>query len=132
MSTTKVKYNTIESVTKYSFRNNKTLCELLALYPGYGEGFKLFKKGKIEDYYVIEKINLKNNRNSTIFAKFHNKGVANNRLVRIRNTVNSQSWNFEPSVTCKTQNGIKYDIQKIESLINNKKNLLQKRQELLI
>ena len=110
MSTTKVKQHTIESVTKYSFRNIKTLCELIALYPGNGIGFKLFKKGKTEDYYIIEKVNIRNNRNSTILAKYHSKGVANNKLTRIRNTVNSQAWNFEPCVTCKTQNGIEYDI----------------------
>ena len=132
MSTSKVKQNTIESVTKYSFRNKKTLCELLGLYPGHGIGFKLFKKGDPEDYYFIEKLNLKNNRNSTIFARFHKKGVALNKLVRIRNTVNSQIWNFEPSVSNKTQNGLEYDIQKLEQLITAKKNLLEKRQNLLI
>jgi hypothetical protein len=122
---------TIQSVTKYVYKNNKNLSEFLTLFPCYGMGFKLFKKNNTNDYYVIDRVFPKNNRNSTIYAVYHKQGVPNKKEQRLNSDLNHNIWNYEPFNIVMTDNKLEYDIKKYEDLIGIKKKMIMKRNKLM-
>jgi len=128
---TPIKRHTIESVSKYISKNYKTLLELITFFPNFGQGFKVFLKRRPQDYYIVDHLNLKNNRHGKVFGLFYRNGEVNNKVTKIRNVLKPGLWAFEP-LDGKTysDNGIEYDIKKTELLIEEKKNLLAQRNKM--
>ena len=129
---TPIKRHTIESVSKYFMKSYKTLIELITIFPNMGRGFKIFLKRRPQDYYIVDEVNLKNNRHGKIFGIFHKDGEENKKITKIRNVLKPGLWAFEPlDGKCHTDNGIEYDIKSTELLIDEKKRLLSQRNKML-
>jgi hypothetical protein len=123
---------TIDGVSKYSFKGVKTLIELMSLFPNYGMGFRIWRKTNKNEYFILDKINIKNNRNAELFGIPHKDGVPSNKIEKIRSTQQDIGWNYEPLTTkCYTDNGVEYDIKRMEELIAIKKKVIEKRNTLL-
>jgi hypothetical protein len=127
-----IKRFTIDSVSKFSYKGVKTLTELMTLFPNFGRGFRLWRKTNKDDYYILDKIIVKNNRNAEFFGILHKNGIPTNKIDKIRSTQQDIGWQFEPLTTkCFTDNGVEYDIKKHEELIAIKKKIIEKRNRLL-
>ena len=94
-------------------------------------GFKLFKKNNVIDYYVIDRVFPKNNRNSTIYATYHKQGVSYKKEQRLNSDLNHNIWNYEPFNIVMTDNKLEYDIKKYEDLIGIKKKMIMKRKKIM-
>ncbi len=129
---TTIKRHTIESVSKYFSKSYKTLIELITIFPNSGQNFKVFLKRRPQDYYIVDHLNLKNNRHGKVFGVFYRNGEGNNKVTKIRNVLKPGVWTFEP-LDGKTysENGVEYDIKTTELLIEEKKNLLAERNKML-
>lgn len=120
---------TIDKVTSFQHRGLKNLPELLSLFPNYGLGFKVFMKGNKENYFLIDKVNIINNRHADFFGlKYSSNLLDANKIEKLRNTLKQGIWNYcvMPG-KCLTDNGIEYDIKKTEELIDKKKIFLENR-----
>lgn len=127
-----IKRFTIEAVTKYSHRNYKSLAELLFLYPNFGKGFKVFQKMKKEDYYLIENTIVLNNRDGKLYGCYLKNGIGNKSPKKLSNNLKEGRWFLEPPAgKIKSDNKIEYDLQKIQALIDEKADLLDKRKRML-
>ena len=127
-----IKRHTIESVSKYFMKSYKTLIELISIFPNFGQGFKIFLKRRTQDYYIVDGVNLKNNRHGKIFGIFHKNGEENKKIAKIRNVLKPGLWTFEPlEGKCYSDNGVEYDINATEVLIEEKKKLLAQRNKIL-
>jgi hypothetical protein len=123
---------TIDSVSRFSYKGVKSLTELMTLFPNFGMGFRLWRKAEKNDYYILDKIVVKNNRNAEFYGIFHKNGVATRKIDKIRSTQQDIGWHFEPLTTkCYTDNGVEYDIKKFEELIAIKKKMMERRNKLL-
>jgi hypothetical protein len=127
-----IKRFTIETVSKYATKGVKNLVEMLSLFPNQGIGFKIFNQVNKTDYYIVDNVNFKDNRHAKIFGIFHKNGIMGKKVEQIKNTLKTNRWKFEPTTEkCYTDNGIEYDIARTEALIEEKKKLLAKRNQLL-
>jgi hypothetical protein len=127
-----IKRFTLDAVSKYSYKGVKTLTELMSLFPNFGMGFRLWRKSNRDEYFILDKISVKNNRNAEFFGILHRNGEATKRVERIRTTQQDLGWNFEPLTTkCYTDNGVEYDIKKYEELIAQKKKIIERRNKIL-
>lgn len=129
---TPIKRHTIESVSKYFMKSYKTLIELISIFPNSGRGFKVFLKRRPQDFYIVDEVNLKNNRHGKVFGIFHKDGEENKKVTKIRNVLKPGLWAFEPlEGKSYSDNGVEYDIKNIELLIDEKKKLLAQRNNML-
>ncbi len=128
-----IKRFTIDGISKYYNKFNKNLIEMLFLFPNFGEGFKIYMKRRVQDYYLIDHVNIKNHRHGKIFGMFYKNGVPVEKdIKKIRKTLQDGRWLFEPPVGIyTTENGLEYDIVKTQKLIEEKKEILNKRHTLL-
>ena len=127
-----IKRHTIESVSKYFMKSYKTLIELISIFPNLGRGFKVFLKRRPIDYYIVDEVNLKNNRHGKIFGIFHNNGETSKKIAKIRNVLKPGLWTFTPSEgKCYSDNGVEYDINATELMIDEKKKMLAQRNKIL-
>lgn len=127
-----IKRFTIESVSKYAFRKHKDLVEILFLYPNFGKGFKIFTKSKIQDYYIIDHANVKNNQHGKVYGMYYRNGIAGKKIIKLSNNLKEGRWIFDPPVgKYRTVNGVEYDLHKIQNLIEIKNDLLDKRTRIL-
>ena len=125
---------TLDKVVNFQHKAIRSLPELLSLYPNYGLGFKVFLRNDAnKTYYYIDKLNLINNKNADFFGiKYTINGVTGNKVEKIKNTDKKGIWNFNVTPgRCVTDNGMEYDIKKIEELMDKKKQFLESREKAL-
>jgi hypothetical protein len=125
-----IKRFTIDKVTKFANSNKKNLAELLSVYPNYGVGFKVFYKDEKNEYYVIDRVIPKSSRNAIMYGILFKNGQMINRVQRIRYHLKENIWNYIPDSTCKTDNGLEYDIKETEELIKAKRQMFEERGKL--
>ena len=119
---------TIDSVCKYQFGSEKTLIEKLFYYPNFGQGFKIFLRIRPYEYYIVNNLVVKNNRHGKVFGIYHEDNKMENKIKKVRRTLQDGRWDIEyPQDKCYSENGVEYDIKKIEDLVSVKKQLLAKR-----
>ena len=122
---------TTDTISKYTKSNEKTLIEKLFYYPNFGVGFKVFMKRRPQDYWMVDNVRVKNNRHGKLFGTFWPNGVLSaQKVTQIRRTLQEGRWEYEiPKGVFHTDNGVKYDIEKIEKLIEEKTAMLAKRNQ---
>ncbi len=119
---------TIESITKYLKTKEKNLIEKIFMFPSFGQGFKVFMRKRPQDYYIVDNVNVKNHRHGKIFGIYYPNGVMGNKITAIRRTLQDGRWGYEfPEGKCYTENGVEYDIKKIEQLRLEKNALISQR-----
>jgi hypothetical protein len=85
-----------------------------------------------QDYWFIDNVVLKNNSHGKVFGIFHKNGVGENKILKIRRTLQEGRWGIEiPTGKSYSENGVEYDIKKTEDLIVQKKELLKQRNEMI-
>jgi hypothetical protein len=116
---------TLESVCKYTKEKEKSLIDQLFFYPNFGKGFKVFLRIRPFEHWIVDNVRVKNNRHGIIFGVNYLNGVENKKVTKIRRTLQEGRWAHDyPEGLCYSDNGIAYDIKKIESLMEEKRKLI--------
>jgi hypothetical protein len=116
---------TLESVCKYQKEKEKTLIENLFFYPNFGKGFKVFLRIRPFEHWIVDNVKVKNNRHGKIFGINYLDGVETKKITKIRRTLQEGRWAHEyPEGLCYSDNGVPYDIKKIENLMDEKRKLI--------
>ena len=123
---------TLEAICKYTKSKEKTLIEQLFYYPNFGQGFKVFMRMRPFEYYIVDNVTIKSNRHGKIFGVFYDNGVMADKIAKIRRTLQEGRWGVEyPQSKCYSDNGVEYDIKGTEALIEEKRAVLAKRNEII-
>jgi hypothetical protein len=128
----KLRTYTLEEITKFFHKNiMKTLPELLSGYPNFGVDFKVYLKNKNEHFTILKAI-YESNRTGKIYGFQTINGNSSNKLNLVRNGLN-KGWSILdfPQGEVKSDNGVVYNIKKLEENIKKKKNQIKTRDELL-
>lgn len=126
-----VQHYTLEQVTKYFYKKQKTLPEMLSAFPNFGQGFKVwFGHNKKDRFYIVENVTYDDNRTGKINGFKYEKGERGNKEILIPDIYVKGRWNYEVSgLDCTTQNGINYNVAYMEKMISQKKDLITKREK---
>jgi len=123
---------TVDSVTKYIYKQMKNLPEMLSSFPNQGVGFKVYQGRKKDKFYIVEKTNFQDNRHGKIYGIEYNQDERSNRIELVNNANIRGRWNYEVNnLDCKTDNGLTYNIGYTERMISNKIEMLKKRENIL-
>ena len=126
----KLKSFTLDSVTKYTKGKEKNLVEQLFYFPNFGQGFKVFMRMRPYEYWVVDNVTVKNNRHGKIFGMYFDKDVMENKIAKIRRTLQEGRWGFEfPNDKVYSENGVEYNIKETQDLIAEKSQILVKRNQ---
>ena len=122
----------IDKLTKYTKRTVRTLPELISRYPGYGEKFKVFHTLWSNKYYTVEDVQYKDNRHCKILAIKYYKDLPRSNVIKLRNILKKGLWWYKvPDIDYSTDNNLIYNIYRIKKLVEDKKNLLKERNQML-
>ena len=130
-----IKKFTLQEITKHRTIKQKNLVEMLSRYPGYGTGFKVYRKWWPEGmFYHVRSVNLLSTRYGRLSGILYKENqIAGNKIVKIEEVLKRGMWNYqlndaamtEQSVTL--ENGVSINLGETQRLIEEKKAFLSQR-----
>ena len=92
-----IKKFTLQEITKHRTIKQKNLVEMLSRYPGYGTGFKVYRKWWPEGmFYHVRSVNLLSPRHGRLTGiLYKNNQLAGNKIVKIEEVLKRGMWNYQ-------------------------------------
>jgi small subunit ribosomal protein S34 len=118
-----------EEIIRFQNSPYKNLMMNLAMYPGFGRGFVVWKGTYTDEKFLVDHAYFKTNRRGFLYGNRINKGEMENKIVKLRNVLKPNRFCFDfPNEEMITENGMKYKIKELEDNIKEKRAMFKRRE----